>query len=77
MTEPKRRFWQIHLSTAELLMFVAGALVYCNLDERQGSLKGTNFYEWPFNAIERFRVFGNAGDVSSDTLFRRRERSGA
>jgi len=34
----KRRFWQIHLSTAVVLMFVAGGLLWLNLPMRkQGS----------------------------------------
>ena len=29
--KPKRRFWQIHLSTAVLLMFLAGGILFVNL----------------------------------------------
>jgi len=43
----KRRFWQIHLSTAVVLMFVAGALLYCNVRRPSGYLKT---YGWPETA---------------------------
>jgi len=29
---PKRRFWQIHLSTAVVLMFASGTLLWANLN---------------------------------------------
>ena len=35
MSEPKRRWFQIHLSTAVVMMLVAGALTGANLIERQ------------------------------------------
>ena len=37
MSEPKkRRFWQFHLSTAVLLMFCAGLILYSNTNGRLG-----------------------------------------
>jgi len=35
MSEPKRRWFQIHLSTAVVLMFVAGGMLWSNLRERE------------------------------------------
>jgi len=34
MRNPTRRFWQIHLSTAVMLMFVAGGLLWLNFNAR-------------------------------------------
>ena len=33
--KPKRRLWQIHLSTAIVLMFVAGVLIFLNISPHQ------------------------------------------
>src|SRR3954463_5907823 len=56
---PKRRFFQIHLSTAVVLMLVAGVLVWANVTERT-SIKNRSdppglwieytHFGWPFFA---------------------------
>jgi hypothetical protein len=39
----KRRFWQIHLSTAVMLMFVAGLGIYANFNYSHEITSGTGF----------------------------------
>ena len=38
--KPPRRFWQVHLSTAIVLMFVAGALLLANMTKRETWVRG-------------------------------------
>ena len=53
-TPPPRKRFQIHLSTAIVMMFVAGALIWANVTERSQVLilvpDGKEF-GWPFPAI--------------------------
>jgi hypothetical protein len=49
-TKKKRRFWSVHLSTAVLLMFAAGASIWANTLERGTYL--TNYRGWPLPAVE-------------------------
>jgi hypothetical protein len=43
----KRRFWQLHLSTAIVLSLVAGYAIHCNFLERKGVwLGGEDAYEF-------------------------------
>jgi hypothetical protein len=56
--KPKRRFFQIHLSTAVVLMFVAGGLMWLNMIQHWILAgRGPNAYGWPyfFYATERIR----------------------
>jgi hypothetical protein len=56
----RRRFFQIHLSTAVVLMFVAGALVWANIVARPSpesfgvetfwTQNGAQYYGWPLQA---------------------------
>ncbi|HLX60086.1 MAG TPA: hypothetical protein VKX17_02270 [Planctomycetota bacterium] len=48
-TVPRRGRFQIHLSTAIVLMFVAGGLMWANLVE--GRVDGRAAYGWPFCAV--------------------------
>src|SRR5476651_1276739 len=50
--KPKRSFWQIHLSTAVLVMLVVGLLMYLNAP-RWSPHGGTKFteYGWPFSFV--------------------------
>jgi hypothetical protein len=52
-----RRYWQIHLSTALVLMFVAGGLLFVNLKPRYDvGVRGRLFeasYGWPATFLER------------------------
>jgi hypothetical protein len=56
---PKRRFWQIHLSTAVVLMFVAALILFVNLRihreystvERTSNRTQLDYYDgwgWPY-----------------------------
>jgi hypothetical protein len=53
MTHGPRRFWQIHLSTAIVLMLVAGGLTGINVEKRQTLVQGEfvqrhmEFAGWP------------------------------
>jgi hypothetical protein len=54
MTEPKRCFWQIHLSTAVVLMIAAGFILFLNCLE----------YDLEWNSNERTEPFiGRVWDV--------------
>jgi hypothetical protein len=57
MAETKRRFWQIHLATAIVLMFVAGALLGGNTLLRART--------WP-----PVPVIGDLGDANDNRLLR-------
>lgn len=49
-SQPKRRFWQIHLSTAIVTMFVAGGLLWANIRNEVRHFKGGGFVVyvgWP------------------------------
>jgi len=58
---PKRRFWQIHLSTAVMLMFVASAMLWFNVNSNEvPQLDAENRFTtevamisrgWPFSAL--------------------------
>jgi hypothetical protein len=49
--KPKKpKFWQLHLSTAILLMFEAGGLVALNLKRIESDFEGIYFYGWPWPA---------------------------
>jgi hypothetical protein len=37
--KPKRKFWQLHLSTAVLMMLFSGALLFANLSTYKGELR--------------------------------------
>ena len=49
-TPPPRKRFQIHLSTAIVMMFVAGALMWANVNERASSDKVCSLYGFPFDA---------------------------
>ena len=61
MNKPARRLFQIHLSTAIVLMFAAGGIIWANTTERQSPHNLTltrgrtiiglySYYGWPWNA---------------------------
>ena len=47
---PQRRFWQIHLSTAIVLMFVAGGLIWINVQaiNEDSEIQIFENRGWPF-----------------------------
>ena len=52
---PRRKRFQIHLSTAVVMMIAAGVLIWANVTKSQGDsfeMLGfeTHLYGWPFNA---------------------------
>lgn len=54
---PRRKRFQIHLSTAIVLMFVAGGLIWANLTQvaSSGTIYGAlnhDKYGWPFTVID-------------------------
>lgn len=64
--KPKRRFWQIHLSTAVVTMLVAGIILWLNLTPKLIS-RGPNgealSFGWPLQAI-RYDFSEKVGDYS-------------
>ena len=65
MPSTKRRLWQLHLSTAIVLMLVAGGLLYLNITPfklpddgwNPGPGPGTIWvYGWPFTMIETYEL---------------------
>jgi hypothetical protein len=48
--KPKRRFWQLHLSTAVLMMFIASGVVGANVRRYELHIEEypLNGYGWPF-----------------------------
>jgi hypothetical protein len=53
---PKRRFWQIHLSTAVVMMVVAGFLAFLNFSKETFNL-GERPYNY-FRSSEQFESYG-------------------
>ena len=51
-TQPPRRRFQIHLSTAIVMMFVVGVLTWINTHARMPYKCCVYAYGWPFTAIE-------------------------
>ncbi len=56
MEEPtKRRRFQLHLSTAIVLMFAAGGIVWANVSMRKAPWPERRFFEhlygWPYDAL--------------------------
>ena len=49
---PKRKFWQLHLSTAMIMMFVAGGLIYANVREMTTDPGGSTFMDRYVSSIE-------------------------
>lgn len=47
---PQRHRFQLHLSTAIVLMFVSGALMWANLSGT--NFQGTQVYGWPFPCVQ-------------------------
>jgi hypothetical protein len=47
MTESKRRFWRIHLSTAIMLMFVMAVVLGLNFSRIKSPTSPERFYGWP------------------------------
>jgi hypothetical protein len=72
--KPKRRFWQIHLSTAIILMFVAGALLWANTrrQEVQFATCTVEYYGWPQLAYQKWQgrmvqnFYGNPTSTPAD-----------
>ena len=69
----KRRWFQIHLSTAVVLMFVTSGLLFLNLSERHRVFVGENWtleqevFGWPFRLLKRDAIglwFRTADDLS-------------
>jgi len=65
----KRRFWQLHLSTAVLLMFVSGSLVGSNTRDRDPVYWDSYFRGlrrvptgWPFEFKQRFETYDAEND---------------
>src|SRR5476651_69291 len=60
---PKRRFWQIHLSTAVLLMFVSSGLLWANLtpkifvndDSGEKLPSEVDGFGWPIICVLQFK----------------------
>ena len=57
---PRRKRFQIHLSTAMVMMLVAGALIWANITARLGLVEGKKgrewfvvSYGWPLGAVHR------------------------
>ena len=69
----KRRFWQLHLSTAVLLMLGAGGIGWPNSVARIEKFPGgggeSKYYGWPMNFVCQIRW---DYDNSTETLFRYR-----
>src|ERR1043165_7978452 len=55
---PKRRFFQIHLSTAVVLMLVAGVLLWANCSKSRGI---TLEEDWSESEIAEYRALRNQG----------------
>ena len=50
-TPPPRKRFQFHLSTAIVMMFVAGGLIWANVHVMAYSFEGYPRYGWPYRAI--------------------------
>jgi hypothetical protein len=52
---PKRRFWQIHLSTAVVIMLTVGLFSALNFSETTYpdiyEVRGCGYYGWPLTAV--------------------------
>ena len=59
--KPKRRFWQIHLSTAMALMIVLSIQFYLGILPRRQSKGMDHMLGWPFNASALYPKFNSAG----------------
>ena len=68
----KRRWFQIHLSTAILLSFVVGGLLWANLTPTYGPMMPSGrddvrlkdeTWGWPVAAYGRTMLISNAGDI--------------
>jgi hypothetical protein len=79
MTEPPcRKRFQIHLSTAIVMMFVAGGLWWANLTPLKGTFvvegeNGKNVFEhvifgWPFSREHENYIGGDIKDVFGDWI---------
>jgi hypothetical protein len=55
----KRRWFQIHLSTAIVMMFVAGVILFLNLTRHDGKFvsSGDHYWGWPYYVYVRVRRF--------------------
>ncbi len=71
-TTPKRRFWQIHLSTALILMLTASALLWANLIPHTYDGKpdpdyiSGKIYGWPVDAAWRITLYLDWGRPDPD-----------
>src|SRR5437763_1377335 len=63
---PPRKRFQIHLSTAIVLTFTAGALIWANVSKMEGLLR---FYGWPFHHIHYFKIPKRTGEDLINTAF--------
>ena len=78
---PRRPFFQIHLSTAIMLMFTAGALIWANATPRTvvwvdslGSLNviRRNMFGWPVECVTQYEELGVQAHYDKDFKVRRR-----
>ncbi len=46
--QPKRRFWQLHLSSIVVLTLLAGGLLFLNIQDRKDSYSNLVFYKYAF-----------------------------
>ena len=68
--KPKRRFWQIHLSTALLLMIILSTMIWANMRSRVESTK--NFTDMPYIIMRYGFPFTNY-EREADSLAERYE----
>jgi hypothetical protein len=76
--KPKRRFWQIHLSTAILLVFVAASLSYVNTTPHRKKIQMGPEYSfeldqqgWPFEIYDWEFSFGTASAIHRIPIIRK------
>ena len=66
---PRKRPWlQFHLSTAIVLMFVAGGLMWMNMRDRGSFLEqvAATRHGWPFAATEKTEYYFGSGSIPFD-----------
>jgi|SRR5579862_6407701 len=80
-TVPRRGRFQIHLSTAVVLMFVAGGIIWANVHKNESvehqfgdgcpALVEQTFFGWPMNAYRSHGYFtwGNTGTGLGPQLY--------